>query len=85
MTDYPSRDKKVLVVFGATGAQGGSVVRSILSDPRTEASWTVRGVTRDRSKVSAKAIEAFGAETVTVSGRKSPKHATLIQPPGQFE
>ena len=70
--------KKILVVFGATGGQGGSVVRSILSDPKTKASFTVRGVTRDPSKPSAKAIEALGAETVTVGGRDSSTSPGLI-------
>ena len=59
--------KKVLVVFGATGVQGGSVVKAILGDSRLKQSWTVRGVTRDVSKPSAKALEAQGAETVAVS------------------
>jgi uncharacterized protein YbjT (DUF2867 family) len=57
-------DKKLIVVFGATGAQGGSVVQSILSDPKLKQSWAVRGVTRDVTKPSAKALEALGAETV---------------------
>ncbi|KAH6669409.1 putative NmrA-like family domain-containing protein 1 [Halenospora varia] len=56
--------KKVLVVFGATGAQGGSVVKAILGDSKMRDSWTVRGVTRDVSKPSAKALESQGAETV---------------------
>lgn len=59
--------KKVLVVFGATGVQGGSVVKSILGDAKLRDSWTVRGVTRDVSKPSAKALEDLGAETVAVS------------------
>jgi len=59
--------KKLLVVFGATGAQGGSVVKSILGDPRTREQWTVRGVTRDVSKPSAKALESLGAQTIAVS------------------
>ena len=59
--------KKVLVVFGATGLQGGSVVKAILGDPKTRDSWTVRGVTRDVSKPSAKELEKQGAETVAVS------------------
>lgn len=59
--------KKVLVVFGATGGQGGSVVKAILGDPKTKDAWTVRGVTRDVSKPSAKALESLGAETVAVS------------------
>ncbi|KAB8304251.1 hypothetical protein EYC80_003667 [Monilinia laxa] len=56
--------KKVIVVFGATGAQGGSVVQSILSDPKLKESWAVRGVTRDVTKPSAKKLESLGAETV---------------------
>ena len=59
--------KKVLVVFGATGTQGGSVVKAILSDPKTRDAFTVRGVTRDVAKPSAKALESQGAETISVS------------------
>ncbi len=59
--------KKVTVVFGATGVQGGSVVRAILGDAKMKESWTVRGVTRDVSKPSAKTLETLGAETVAVS------------------
>lgn len=62
-----SSDKKLLVVFGATGAQGGSVVQSILSDPKLKQSWAVRGITRDVTKPAAKKIEALGAETFAVS------------------
>ncbi|TVY44930.1 NmrA-like family domain-containing protein [Lachnellula subtilissima] len=56
--------KKVLVVFGATGIQGGSVVKAFLGDSKLKEAWTVRGVTRDVSKPSAKALEAQGAETI---------------------
>lgn len=56
--------KKLLVVFGATGGQGGSVVKSILSDPKMRESWKVRGITRDVTKPSAKALETQGAETI---------------------
>jgi len=59
--------KKVLVVFGATGGQGGSVVRSILGDSKLKETWTVRGITRDVSKPSAKALEELGAETVAAN------------------
>ncbi|KAM3066031.1 hypothetical protein ACMFMF_010651 [Clarireedia jacksonii] len=58
--------KKLLVVFGATGVQGGSVVKSILYDPNMREQWAVRGVTRDVSKPSAKKLEALGVETVAV-------------------
>jgi len=56
--------KKILVVFGATGVQGGSVVKQVLADAKMRESWTVRGVTRDVSKPSAKKLESLGAETV---------------------
>jgi uncharacterized protein YbjT (DUF2867 family) len=59
--------KKIITVFGATGGQGGSVVKSILGDAKMKETWTVRGVTRDVSKPSAKALESLGAETVAVS------------------
>jgi uncharacterized protein YbjT (DUF2867 family) len=59
--------KKIITVFGATGAQGGSVVKSILGDAKMRETWTVRGVTRDTTKASAEALEALGAEIVAVS------------------
>lgn len=59
--------KKVITVFGATGAQGGSVVDIFVNDPKLKEEWQVRGVTRDVSKDSAKALVAKGAEVVSVS------------------
>ncbi|RDL42492.1 uncharacterized protein BP5553_02471 [Venustampulla echinocandica] len=59
--------KKLLVVFGATGAQGGSVVKAVLGDAKMKESWAVRGITRDTSKPSAKALEALGAETMAAN------------------
>ncbi len=59
--------KKVLVVFGATGVQGGSVAKAFLGDAKLKESWVIRGVTRDVSKPSAKSLENLGAETITVS------------------
>lgn len=56
--------KKIVVVFGATGNQGGSVVRSILEDPKTANEFKIRGITRDPSMPNAKALEAKGVETV---------------------
>jgi len=54
--------KKIIVVFGATGAQGGGLVRAILNDPNSE--FTVRAVTRDANSDKSKALEAMGAEVV---------------------
>lgn len=54
--------KKIIVVFGATGAQGGGLVRSILADKNSE--FAVRAVTRDTQSDSAKALANMGAEVV---------------------
>ena len=57
-------EKKILVVFGATGNQGGSVIKSILSDPKTASEFKIRGITRDPSKPNAQALTAKGVECV---------------------
>ena len=54
--------KKIITVFGATGAQGGGVVRAILRDTNSE--FAVRAVTRDPGTDKAKALAAMGAEVV---------------------
>ncbi|CEL10059.1 hypothetical protein ASPCAL13186 [Aspergillus calidoustus] len=56
--------KKILTVFGATGNQGGSVARAILSDPSTAAEFHVRAVSRDPSKAASIALAQLGAELV---------------------
>ncbi|KAH9215858.1 hypothetical protein DL95DRAFT_363952 [Leptodontidium sp. 2 PMI_412] len=45
--------KKIFVVFGVTGNQGGSVVDSILNDPSISEQFEIRGITRDPTKPSA--------------------------------
>jgi uncharacterized protein YbjT (DUF2867 family) len=54
--------KKIITVFGATGAQGGGLVRAITTDPNSE--FAVRAVTRDPNSEKAKALAALGAEVV---------------------
>jgi len=56
--------KKIITVFGATGAQGGSVAKIFLNDPRLKDEWTVRAVTRDVTKDAAKKLADDGAEVV---------------------
>lgn len=54
--------KKIITVFGATGAQGGGLARAILNDKNSE--FAVRAVTRDTTSDKAKALAASGAELV---------------------
>ncbi len=54
--------KKIITVFGATGAQGGGLIRAILADKNSE--FTVRAVTRDANSDKAKELAGLGAELV---------------------
>jgi uncharacterized protein YbjT (DUF2867 family) len=54
--------KKIITVFGATGAQGGGLTRAILQDKKSE--FAVRCVTRDLQSDKAKALAQMGAEVV---------------------
>jgi uncharacterized protein YbjT (DUF2867 family) len=54
--------KKIITVFGATGAQGGGLVRAIVTDPHSE--FSVRAVTRDPNSDNAKALASLGTEVV---------------------
>lgn len=54
--------QRTIAVMGATGAQGGSLVRAILNDP--SAGFTVRAITRDVHADNAQALAKLGAEVV---------------------
>lgn len=56
-------DKKIIAVMGATGSQGGGVVRAIQSDP--SGGFKARAITRDANSDKAKALKDLGAEVVT--------------------
>ncbi len=55
--------KKVIVVFGATGAQGGGLAHAILNDKNSE--FSVRAVSRTPDSEKAQALAKLGAEVVT--------------------
>jgi len=55
-------EKKVIAVVGATGAQGGGLVRAILNDP--DGGFTARVLTRDVNGAKAKEFSRLGAEVV---------------------
>lgn len=57
--------KQLLAVFGATGNQGGSVIRAVLSDPNLSKRYSVRGITRDTTSPKAQALKSTGAEIVS--------------------
>ncbi len=58
-------DKKIIAVMGATGAQGGGLVRAIQEDKTGQ--FRARAITRDVNSKGAKALAALGAEVVSAS------------------
>ena len=55
-------ERKIIAVMGATGAQGGGLVRAILADP--ERRFAARAITRKPDSEKAQALAALGAEVV---------------------
>ena len=55
-------DKKIIAVVGATGLQGGGLVRAIMSQPSS--GFTARALTRDVHSDKAKELASLGAEVV---------------------
>jgi hypothetical protein len=61
-----SAPKGVLVVFGATGNQGGSVIQAILADPVAAAQTQIHAITRDPTKPAAVALTKKGVIVLKV-------------------
>jgi len=55
-------DNKIIAVVGATGAQGGGLVRAIVADPSS--GFSARAITRDPSSDKAKELARLGAQVV---------------------
>jgi uncharacterized protein YbjT (DUF2867 family) len=55
-------EKQIIAVLGATGAQGGGLVRAILDDPQK--AFAARAITRDPDSPKARALAQMGAEVV---------------------
>jgi uncharacterized protein YbjT (DUF2867 family) len=55
-------EQKIIAVTGATGAQGGGLVRAILADPSGQ--FKPRAITRHPHRPPAKALASAGAEVV---------------------
>ena len=58
-------EKKIIAVVGATGAQGGGLVRAILADPA--GGFAARAITRDVGSEKARALAQAGAQSVHVA------------------
>jgi len=54
-------NKRIIAVLGATGAQGGGLVRAILNDPN--GGFAVRAITRDVGSVKAKELAKAGPKS----------------------
>lgn len=57
---------KLITVFGATGNQGGSVIKAILADAVLSKEFKIRGITRDASKPAAQSLVNKGVEVNAV-------------------
>lgn len=55
-------EKKIIAIVGATGAQGGGLVRAILNDQSS--AFAARAITRDANSDKAKELATLGAEVV---------------------
>lgn len=58
-------DKKIIAVLGATGAQGGGLVRAILADPT--GGFAARALVRDVNSDKAKELAKLGVEVVAAN------------------
>ena len=58
-------DKKIIAVMGATGGQGGGLVRAIQAD--SGGPFRARAITRDAGSDKAKALAGLGAEVVAAN------------------
>jgi uncharacterized protein YbjT (DUF2867 family) len=58
--------QKQVTVFGATGAQGSSVLRSLSAN--ASRAFVLRGITRDPTSKAAQALSTYGVEVVKADG-----------------
>jgi len=68
MGAFAMTEKKIIAVIGATGAQGGGLVRAILADK--SGAFAARAITRNPNSEKAQALRAAGAEVVVADADK---------------
>ncbi|KIX05561.1 uncharacterized protein Z518_06433 [Rhinocladiella mackenziei CBS 650.93] len=54
---------KLLVVLGATGTQGGSIINTFQNDPE----WTIRGITRNVNSSKAEILKSKGVKVISAN------------------
>jgi uncharacterized protein YbjT (DUF2867 family) len=76
-------ERKIIAVVGATGAQGGGLVRAVLADP--EGGFAARALTRDVHSEAACELAALGAEVVAADIDDPPSlHRAFADAHGAF-
>jgi len=69
---------KLLVVFDATGQQGGSVISSVLSDPELSKQYRIRAITRDTTSPAATTLQKKGVEVIAADLHDPPSIHTAL-------
>jgi uncharacterized protein YbjT (DUF2867 family) len=69
--------REIIAVVGATGAQGGGLVRAILADRGNH--FAVRAITRDPGSDRARELAALGAEVVAADLHDPPSLARAFE------
>jgi uncharacterized protein YbjT (DUF2867 family) len=64
MTITQAQSAPLVAVVGATGAQGGSVIKAL---SESEKPYRIRGFTRDLTKPTVEALKKQGVEMVAVN------------------
>ena len=65
-------ERKLFVIIGITGNQGGSVARTFLNDPEMRLKYRLRGISRDPSSSRSQELTAQGVEMVNADLRDPP-------------
>ncbi|KAM3080324.1 hypothetical protein ACMFMG_005285 [Clarireedia jacksonii] len=60
-------ERKLFVIIGITGNQGGSVARTFLDDPEMRSKYRLRGITRDLTSSQSQNLASQGVEMVSAN------------------
>ncbi|WPH01301.1 Hypothetical protein R9X50_00414000 [Acrodontium crateriforme] len=71
--------QRILVIVGATGNQGGSVIDAVLRDAKLNKDYRLRGITRNLEGASAKALVERGIEMVQAETGDEESHVKAFE------